>query len=270
MFLISLSTWSNWWPGLVGRVILRLFPFQHFFPRALLHGKKLGVGWWVSHVIIVSALIKDKIPVLGLDIVEHRSSLHIYLSLLIGNSYLCHLFIVEILVFRQTDMCVFIPFPWGLIELCLCCKKYLDSTLCLKVISHSCEGLFIACCNIQLVPPQGTDQSDPGLEQTLPTQIRVEVKNLCVLAIQTIDSFQMDSKAGESKPFRIYWHRLHKFETTEQWNQNTHTHTIIYKDLLSQCFWNSSHSCIWKYSTSVLNLQVSEQFVSFYNPPPEA
>ena len=47
MFLISLSTWSNWPPGWVGGVILRLFSFQHFFPRALLHGQKLSVvGWW--------------------------------------------------------------------------------------------------------------------------------------------------------------------------------------------------------------------------------
>ena len=45
MFLISLSTWSNWLPGWEGGVILRLFHFQHFFPRALLHGLKLGVGW---------------------------------------------------------------------------------------------------------------------------------------------------------------------------------------------------------------------------------
>ena len=52
MFLISLSTWTNWPPGWVGGVILRLFSLQHFFPRALLHGLKLwggwvgGVGWW--------------------------------------------------------------------------------------------------------------------------------------------------------------------------------------------------------------------------------
>ncbi len=50
--LVHQTTWMD------RGVILRLFPFQHFFPRALLHGEKLGVGGWgvVAHVIIVSPL----------------------------------------------------------------------------------------------------------------------------------------------------------------------------------------------------------------------
>ena len=40
-------------------VILSNFYFLHFFTRALLHALKLGVGWWVAHMSIVSAQSKE-------------------------------------------------------------------------------------------------------------------------------------------------------------------------------------------------------------------
>ena len=51
MSFFLLSTWSIFWAGLVKGIILRLSYPLHFIAGSLLHGLKLGMGWWVAHMI---------------------------------------------------------------------------------------------------------------------------------------------------------------------------------------------------------------------------